>query len=70
LGARRDAAFHRVNTAPGSSGSPCFNTDWELVAMHVASDREHDVKIAVQIGAIADHLRRRGLGGLLGQTLS
>lgn len=25
---------YSANTLPGSSGSPCFNTDWELVALH------------------------------------
>jgi hypothetical protein len=26
--------FYRTNTEPGSSGSPCFNDRWELVAIH------------------------------------
>ena len=25
---------YRTNTQPGSSGSPCFNSQWELVALH------------------------------------
>jgi V8-like Glu-specific endopeptidase len=25
---------YKTNTEPGSSGSPCFNIDWELVALH------------------------------------
>ena len=25
---------YRTNTEPGSSGSPCFNQDWRLVALH------------------------------------
>lgn len=25
---------YSANTLPGSSGAPCFNTDWELVALH------------------------------------
>ena len=25
---------HNADTLPGSSGSPCFTTDWELVALH------------------------------------
>jgi Effector-associated domain 1/Trypsin-like peptidase domain len=29
---------HRVNTEPGSSGSPCFNRDLELVALHHGGD--------------------------------
>lgn len=29
---------YRTNTESGSSGSPCFNKDWELVALHHAGD--------------------------------
>jgi hypothetical protein len=29
---------HKTNTEPGSSGSPCFNSNWELVALHHAGD--------------------------------
>jgi len=29
---------HKTNTEGGSSGSPCFNSDWELVALHHAGD--------------------------------
>ena len=32
VGAKR--ARYKTNTNPGSSGSPCFNDDWELVALH------------------------------------
>jgi GTPase SAR1 family protein len=30
---------YRTNTEPGSSGSPVFNSDWELVALHHSGDR-------------------------------
>jgi len=29
---------YRTNTLPGSSGSPCFNSNWELVALHHSGD--------------------------------
>jgi hypothetical protein len=29
---------YRTNTLPGSSGSPCFNADWQLVALHHSGD--------------------------------
>ena len=29
---------YRTNTLGGSSGAPCFNKDWELVAMHHSGD--------------------------------
>jgi hypothetical protein len=31
--------FHRTNTEPGSSGSPCFDMDWNLVALHQGWNR-------------------------------
>lgn len=33
---------HSVNTRPGSSGSPCFNSQLELVGMHHAGDPLHE----------------------------
>ncbi|MGH2559232.1 MAG: trypsin-like peptidase domain-containing protein, partial [Thermomicrobiales bacterium] len=33
---------YRTNTEPGSSGSPCFNADWELVALHHSGDPNFD----------------------------
>lgn len=33
---------YKVNTNQGSSGSPCFNQDWELVAMHHSGDPNFD----------------------------
>ena len=29
---------YKVNTEPGASGSPCFDPDWNLVALHHAGD--------------------------------
>jgi len=29
-----DFAHYRTDTAPGSSGSPVFNDQWEIVALH------------------------------------
>jgi hypothetical protein len=29
---------YRTNTEPGSSGSPCFNQDWSLIALHHIGD--------------------------------
>ncbi|MGH2614249.1 MAG: effector-associated domain EAD1-containing protein [Thermomicrobiales bacterium] len=30
--------MYKTNTEPGSSGSPCFNSNWELVALHHSGD--------------------------------
>ncbi len=31
---RNDFLYYTTDTEPGSSGSPCFNDQWELVALH------------------------------------
>ena len=35
----RTRIFHTVDTEPGSSGSPCFTTDFDLVAMPIGRSR-------------------------------
>lgn len=35
---------YRTNTLPGSSGSPCFDAGWNLVALHHAGDPKPDAK--------------------------
>jgi len=39
LNAARTRVRYCVNTLRGSSGSPCFNTSWELVAIHHSGTR-------------------------------
>jgi hypothetical protein len=62
--------FHRTNTRPGSSGSPCFNQDWELVALHRGKDPNFDsdalaYNSAVPFAAIRALLEDRGLADTL-----
>lgn len=62
---------HRVNTEKGSSGSPCFNSDWELVGLHHVGDPDFDrpaqFNEAIAVSAIAELLEQEGklqeLGG-------
>ena len=57
---------YKVNTEGGSSGAPCFNANWELVALHHSGDpnfdRDHkpEYNEGVPIGAILDLLAARG----------
>jgi hypothetical protein len=57
---------YKVNTEGGSSGAPCFNANWELVALHHSGDpnfdRDHkpEYNEGIPIGAILDLLAARG----------
>lgn len=64
---------HTTNTEPGSSGSPCFDANWNLVALHHSGDPRyyaHGVapayNQAVPVKAIRALLTKRDRVGLLG----
>jgi hypothetical protein len=42
LNGNQTRVTYTVNTEGGSSGSPCFSTDWELVALHHSGDPNFD----------------------------
>jgi hypothetical protein len=63
---------YNVNTEGGSSGSPCFNTDWNLVALHHSGDPNFDpdhkpeYNEGIPIEAILQLLAARGKREQLG----
>jgi hypothetical protein len=63
---------YRVNTEGGSSGAPCFNTDWQLVALHHSGDPNFDAdhkpayNEGIPVRAILSLLAERGKRGELG----
>lgn len=65
---------HRVDTAGGSSGSPCFNRNLELVALHHGGDPNFTVGYrpqyneAVPFSAICQLLTQRGLAASICAT--
>ena len=65
----RDTVVHyRADTEGGSSGSPVFNEDWELVALHHAGWTEgpgqtQATNEGVSVAAIIRHLQSRGDSG-------
>lgn len=73
LNANGTRVRYKTNTEPGSSGSPCFNSNWELVALHHAGDPnfapDHGPQYnqGIPLDAILALLERRGLGGALGE---
>lgn len=50
---------HSVSTLPGSSGSPCFTSDWKLVALHNAGPVGGNE--AIPFSAILDRLKSKNL---------
>jgi hypothetical protein len=58
---------YRTNTKPGSSGSPCFTADWQLVAIHHLGDPTFDpaekpeYNQGVPLAKIVERLRQEGV---------
>ena len=74
LNANGTRLLYRTETLPGSSGSPCFSLEWELLALHHYGDRNfkgfHDEGYfqGVPITKIIEHLKTKGLHDLLGDN--
>lgn len=64
---------YKTNTEGGSSGSPCFNIDWELIALHHAGDPNFEkshhptYNQGVPLTAILNLLEKRDRDGDLGE---
>lgn len=43
---------YKTNTMPGSSGSPCFDKEWNLVALHHAESKKMGANEAIPLGLI------------------
>jgi hypothetical protein len=59
---------YHTNTEPGSSGSPCFNMDWRLVALHHLGDPVEGPPVfnqGVPAGLIRADIEKKGLGACL-----
>jgi V8-like Glu-specific endopeptidase len=72
VNANRTRVRYATNTEDGSSGSPCFNATWGLIALHHFG--EPNVKPAtynqgVPIDVIRDRLARVGRADALGDEL-
>ncbi|MEZ6132870.1 MAG: DNA/RNA non-specific endonuclease [Planctomycetaceae bacterium] len=69
LVSRLDFALHYIaDTEPGSSGSPVFNNDWEVIALHHwggpwrerpanSGPGSREINEGIRISAIVEHLR-------------
>jgi hypothetical protein len=58
---------YKTNTLKGSSGSPCFNINWKLVALHHAGDPSYssfnkaEYNQGVPFEAIQKYLKKKGI---------
>jgi V8-like Glu-specific endopeptidase len=60
---------YRTNTEGGSSGSPCFDADWNLIALHHLGDPNFSTPTynqGIPFTAIVDLLEKREKKHLLG----
>jgi hypothetical protein len=72
VNANKTRVRYRTNTLGGSSGSPCFDANWNLVALHHSGDPKADppdlarYNQGIPIDAIVALLTKRGRAGELG----
>jgi hypothetical protein len=61
---------YKTNTERGSSGSPCFDANWNLVALHHGGDPNYKHKAqfnqGIPFAQIVELLKQRGKAGALG----
>ena len=65
----KDKVIHySTDTMKGSSGSPVFNNDWQLVALHHAGLKEEDILLneGIRIAAIVSKLMAMAIAGDMG----
>jgi Trypsin-like peptidase domain len=63
VSADRTRLRYTTNTEPGSSGSPCFDQDWRLIALHHAGDPDFTPTYneGIPIDAIVNRLTQNGV---------
>lgn len=70
VNANRTRVRYSTNTEPGSSGAPCFDHDWNLVALHHSGDPNFEIDHAptynqgIPIDAIVSYLKAQSIAGL------
>jgi endonuclease G len=45
----RHKLFYQTDTEPGSSGSPVFNNEWKVIALHHAGKTESDGGLVIDV---------------------
>lgn len=60
---------YKTNTDPGSSGSPCFSMDWDIVALHHYGDPAWQTPLfnqGIPIHLVAQRIKSKEFGASLG----
>ena len=68
LNANGTRVWYKANTTAGSSGAPCFNSNWDLIALHHAKSRRANNTIydqGIPLKAILNLLESKGLKHIL-----
>jgi V8-like Glu-specific endopeptidase len=68
INSERSQVSYQINSMAGSSGSPCFNFQWQILAMHLQQGENGQANYGVTASAIREHLEKSGSTGNLGST--
>jgi hypothetical protein len=66
---------YTTTTQPGSSGSPCFNDNWDWIALHHSGDPKYSKGLkpayneGIPVMAIRNHLKKKSLGTVFGRKV-
>jgi hypothetical protein len=61
--------YYRLDKTPQATGAPCFNSNWQLVALHAAkrtTSRRSKDSVGISVAAIVSSLQSRGINDVLG----
>ncbi|MFZ0747778.1 MAG: effector-associated domain EAD1-containing protein, partial [Pyrinomonadaceae bacterium] len=65
----KECFYYRLDNMPQATGAPCFNSNWQLVALHAgkrAMPRRSKDSLGISVAAIVSSLQSRGISDILG----
>lgn len=71
ISANKTRVWYTTNTEYGSSGAPCFNLYWQLVAIHQSGDPDYhkdaEYNQGIPLATIFNFLKKRGKGNVVSE---